>query len=552
MRRSMAVTVVVLAGALAAPARADVPRLGVVLVVDQLSMAQLDKWEDLLRDDGLRRLLGGAVARDARFFGAPTLTAHGHATLATGAYGGIHGIVGNDWWERGAGLQVAAHDPKYALLTGPTRPSDGTAPTQLLAPTLADSLRWSRPGAKVVALALKGRGAVMLGGARPDAAVWLDVPADRWTTSTWYAKELPAWVPKEPASGTALEWRRFEDPRLCALVRRAQRPAAAAECARVLAETRAGPDDDAVEGGGHGFGPTFPHALPAVGDARRGEVFVATPLADEALLSLAERAVASVGLGADDTPDLLTVSLSAFDYVGHDFGPESQESLDHLLRIDAALARLFAALDARLGRGAWVAALVADHGVKPSPAKAARVGLPAGVVDHAKLLAEAEAALDQLLGAREWLAPMVNSGFSYRDGALAGVDRARADAIVVDVVARVPGVAEVFPRSLFASRLALRGMAAVFARSWFDGRSPDFVVHPRPLWTWGDVAGHGSAYLADVRVPFAVFRGGRAPLRIEGTIDVASLAPTLALVLGVAPPAAAEAGVLVGVVEQLR
>jgi hypothetical protein len=547
MRWLAVVGILVLVGA---PARAEAPRLGVVLVVDQLSMAQLDKWEDVLRDDGLRRLLGGSVARDARYFGAPTLTAHGHATLSTGAYGARHGIVGNEWWERGAGLQVAGRDEQSRLLTGER--GAGASPRQLQAPTLADSLRWSRPGAKVVALSLKARGAVFLGGARPDAALWFDDAADRWTTSDYYAAALPSWVPGEAVTGAATAWTRFAAPGLCALLGKNKRSREPAACAQELAERRAGRDDEPVEGGRHGFGATFPHGLPAPGAANRGEVFSGTPLADEALAGLAVRAIEGAGLGADEVPDLLTVSFSGFDYVGHDFGPESQESFDHLLRLDAALAGLLATLDARVGKGAWVAALVADHGVRPTPGKAAAEGQAAGIIDRAKLRADAEAALDAAMGARDWLGPMANTGVSFRDGVVSAAERGRADALVVESMEAAPGVSEVFPRSLFASQAALRGAAAVFARSWFDGRSPDFVVHSKPLWTWGDVASHGSAYLADVRVPFALYRGGRTAQRIGGTIDVASLAPTFALVLGAAPPAAAEAGILTEVVEGLK
>src|SRR5690606_7998060 len=104
----------------------------------------------------------------------------------------------------------------------------------------------------------------------------------------------------------------------------------------------------------------------------------------------------------------------------HDFGPESHESLDHLLRIDAAIARLLSHLDSKVGRGAYVVGLAADHGVKPTPGKARSAGLSAGTIDTTKMIAEAEAALDAVLGQKDWLGPFVNTGFSYRDGVLAG------------------------------------------------------------------------------------------------------------------------------------
>ncbi len=529
------------------------PKLAVVVVIDQLSMGQIDQYEDLFGEGGFRRLLQeGTVARDARYTGAPTLTSHGHTSLATGSYASHHGIVGNDWWERGKGKVCVGHDDRYKLLSRETTERDGTAPTQLRAPTLADALRWSHPGARVVTLSLKDRGAILFGGARPRATVWYDNVSDRWTTSTYYAPELPAWVPKGAVSGDVAEWTRLADPRLCTLLPSKERGGGPAECARKLYDLRAGLDDDPAEHGDAGFEPPFPHKLAPPGSPKRGKMFLTSPYADETLFALAEKAIVAEELGADDIPDLLFISASSFDYLGHDFGPESHESLDALLREDASIARLLKTLDAKVGKGKYVFALSADHGVKPAPGKVERDGQSAGTIDIAAMLKDADAALDAAFGARDYLSPMLNCGFSYKDGALDGIDRTRADGIVLEIVRRTTGVADAYPRSLFMSALALRGDAEPYGRSYFDGRSPDFIVNPRPLWTWGDVASHGTPYVADTRVPVLFYRGGRAPMRVDGTIDVVSLTPTLALILGSPPPAAAQAGILTQVVDHLR
>ncbi len=537
----------------AEPAQAaDRPRLAVVLVVDQLSMGQLERADELLGPGGFTRLLSqGAVARDARYLAAPTVTAHGHATLATGAYASRHGIVANDWWEPEAGHVHVGHDPRYRLLTrADLAPRDATAPTQLLAPTLADMLKLSHPGSRVAALSLKDRGAILVGGARPDAAIWFDKKTDRWTTSSYYAGELPAWVPRSAVSEGVEVWNRLENKRFCALAK--MRQEATARCAEMLYGQRAGSDADPDEGGEGGLGATFPHRLVPPSHAHRGAQFFHTPLADEALYALAATAVDALGLGQDDVPDLLTISASAFDAVGHDFGPESQESLDALLRIDRALEAFLDRLDAKVGKGRYVVALAADHGSRPASLRARRMGLQAGRFDSAELVARAERALDEALGPRDWLGTLGDVGFSYRPHVLDGVDRSRADEVVMGSLRGVEGVAAVHARSLFTSQLALRGDAALYARSYFDGRSPDFIVQTRPLWNWDDVSSHGSPYASDQRIPLLFHRGARASLAIHGTVEPTSLAPTLASILGVLTPAGAEGAVLTEVVERLR
>lgn len=536
----------------ASVAHAEPPRLVVQLVVDQLSMAQLDRASDLLSRDGFGRLLTqGFIARDARYLGGPTVTAHGHATLATGAYGARHGIVANKWYEPGRGMVHVCHDDRYKLVTRETRPWDCTSPAHLMAPTVADALRWSRPNAKVVTVSLKDRASVLSGGGRPDAAVWYDHLSDRWTTSTYYGA-LPAWVPTTAPSAGITSWTRLADQRLCAFLPADVRPKDPAACAEKLAVLRAGLDDDPVERGFIGFDPPFPHGLPPEGSEKRGRVFKATPLADEALLQLAVRAIEGAKLGADETPDLLVVSLSAFDTIGHDFGPESHESLDALLRIDRALATFLGALDRHVGQGRWVLALSADHGVQPTPAKAARAGLSAGTIDTTQLPRVAVDGLKEVgLVPGEGFAEFVNVGLSFvKPPPLE--DRSRADSGVIEALRRVPGVADVYPRTLLLSGNALSSDAAFYARTYFDGRSPDFIVQPRPLWTFGDVASHGTSYIADTRVPFIFLRGGRSGGEIDGVVDIASFAPTLAGIAGVAPPAAAEGATRTEVVRALK
>jgi len=274
-------------------------------------------------------------------------------------------------------------------------------------------------------------------------------------------------------------------------------------------------------------------------------------MADEALFALARRAVEGEELGADEIPDLLTVSASAFDAIGHRYGPESHEALDALLRLDAALASFFAFLDGHVGAGQYVVVFSADHGVQPTPARLTRNGVNAGMVDVDAVAKSAEAALVAAFGPGPYLTPFIDIGFSFLDRSKI-IDTVRAEQIVIEAARKHAGVKHVFPRSMFQSHAALRGEAAHYARSYFEGRSADFIIQPHAGWTWGGTASHGTTYLADSRVPLAFYRGGRAPLVVAGPVETISLAPTLAQILGSAPPFAAEGAILTAVAEHLK
>ena len=323
---------------------AERPRLGVLLVVDQLSVAHFDARLPGATG-GFRRLVAeGFRFRDARNRGAPALTALGHATIATGAYASVHGIVGNDWYDAALKRPVyVCEDPRYRILGREPVPGDGTAPSRMRAGTLGDALKAAYPEAKTVAIAGKDRAAMLLVGFSANAAVWMDHVVPRFTSSNVYGSALPAWV--EPVNErlatvmtAGMQW---SLPR--------------------GGFTGASPPAWATDV--FGFGRSFPHVVnPKASALEQTEQILHTPLINDCLVDLALAAVQAEKLGADDVPDLLTVSFSTFDKVLHAFGPDSPEAAAVFSELDAQLTRLLAGLDQRVGKGKYVVALTADHG----------------------------------------------------------------------------------------------------------------------------------------------------------------------------------------------
>ncbi len=353
-------------------------RLVVLVMFDQLraDLIARQDWREHFGTAGFRRLQDdGAWFTHCHYPYAITSTGPGHASMLTGAPPAATGIVNNEWYDRAAkGEAYCAGDIRYRLVPEkaadvPTaKPKQAGAPTRLLAPTVADVLkRYNGGRGKVFGVSLKDRSAILPSGQRPDGAFWFD---GRFVTSTYYADAVPKWVAAFNASGNAdsyfgKDWVKSR--------------------AELDYDKLAGPDNGEGEGTGVGQGTTFPHPMNG-GKDKAGKPFADvtaagasyygalanSPFGNELLLDFAKTCIDAEHLGADDEPDLLTVSFSSNDLIGHTWGPDSHEVLDVTLRSDAVLAGLLAHLDAKVGQGKYAVILTADHGICPLPEFAAK------------------------------------------------------------------------------------------------------------------------------------------------------------------------------------
>lgn len=466
--RVVALCGVLAVGFWAGPVRAaERPRLGVLIVIDQLSAdtfrARLPK-----ATGGLARMVKEGYAFDeARYEAAPTITSVGHATIATGAWGQQHGIAANEWLEAATGQpRRSTEDARYQVLGRAPDARDGTAPTWLELPTLADAVRSGDEAAQAVCIAGKDRAAILLAG-RAGLAVWLDGDAPRFTTSSFYAKEAPPWTQAVNARlGKAV----LEGAFAWGLPR----------------------------GGVTGLGPK----LPSPDGTPLSERMEWQAAFDSAQVDLALDAVKALGLGRDETPDLLTLSFSAHDRVGHHFGPDAPEALEAFLHLDRELGRLLTGLDALVGRGRYVVVMTSDHGVAPVAELSKARGLDAGRLDVAGLQQRLTEELDATLGKATWFSGYRTPGYTF---APAQRERAKKAFGRLRAVARAwPGVFDV----LASWDLPPTPLGALYRAGLAEGRAPDLIVVPRPYWTYGvrSGTGHSSPWLYDRRVPLEIGR----------------------------------------------
>ncbi|MCX4245228.1 alkaline phosphatase family protein [Paraliomyxa miuraensis] len=509
------------------------PRLVVLLVIDQLPSWSFEPRRHLFRSGFARLLERGVYVPHAELPYAASSTAPGHAALATGRPPASTGIVANAWYERGSeSLRWAEHDDTDSLhpLGGDTVGS-GVSPRRLRGAGLATVLERATGGrSHTIALSLKARAAVMLGGHDADVAVFYDPAQVALTTSTYYGREPPAWLralAEQQPIAPRLAWRwQAEDPEL-------------------LARETGIPDDAPGESAPLGMSTRFPHDLGAAPEPHRA--LGVTPLADRLVLEAALHAISAEGLGLDDDPDLVAISLSAHDDIGHVYGPESWESLEHLLWLDRALGELLLALDERIGEDRYAIVVTSDHGATHTPEWSHAAGLDAWRVRPSDVEAAAEAAAQAIVGPGDWVldghGPTV-----YLDQAARSLPAELQDQVLdamAEAIADVPGVGLVMRTDRALGDCDQhRGTAALVCRSIDPERSGEIYFTPRPgsvvMSPPDQATGHGSANPDDRLVPAMILAPGLAPRRVPEPVSTLRIAGTVAHLLGVSLPDAAE------------
>jgi predicted AlkP superfamily pyrophosphatase or phosphodiesterase len=535
--------------ATSAPPAAPRPRLVVLVVFDQLRADYLDRWQSLFEEGGFRRLQqDGASFRNCHYPFAFTLTGPGHASLMTGCSPAKHGIVENTWYDRATGdLVYCTTTDRYQQVPPAETNSDakkkpaGASPDWLLVPTLGDALKEATAGrARVVVLSFKDRSAVLLAGRKPDVCCWFDT--GRFVTSSCYRDALPAWVAELNRGRPADRWFGRDWTRL--------RPDL--DYARF-----SGPDDVAAEGKGTGQGRTFPHPMTG-GLAQPGKDYYQalynSPFGNDLLLEVTKRAIDAEHLGRDDVPDLLCVSFSSNDPIGHCWGPDSQEVLDVTLRSDRTVRDLLAHLDARVGRGRYLLALTADHGVCPLPEVARSQGKDAGRIAPELLRGRAEEYLQKTFGQANgdkvrWIEAMTECWLYLNRRLLRerGLSAAEVEGALARWLQEQPGVQTAYTRTQLTHGLPANDVLGErVRRSFHPDRCGDVTVIVKPYYLldwWLTGTSHGTPHPYDTHVPLLIYGPGvRAGARPEAVTPLA-VAAVFARALGIKPPPGADAAV---------
>lgn len=521
----------------AAPASSGTPKLVVFLVVDGLPMRQVLGYRDQLQPDGFRRFLDrGAWFANAHYGHGHTVTAAGHAVMLTGAYPQRTGIISNEWRDPQTLAQVyCTGDKDYEYIDSKTEPLAGTSPRNLLAETVGDVLRTRDPASKVIGISGKDRGAILPAGHKGTAYMYMS-ESGQFASSTYYMQKHPAWV---TAFNAAKPADAFFGKTWAPLLPEA-------------AYARSVPDGQSWQvNGGNG------NRLPAVLGAKMdgpGPRFYAnilpSPFGDELTLAFARAAIEAEQLGADDKPDILSVSLSSHDYINHAFGPESRLSHDHFLHLDRYLQGFFQYLDAKVGAGNYVAMLTADHGFADTPEWARSQGRDAARANPTQLGRQLNDGLVAKFGAGAWVQGMSASGLllDRKLAAAQGIAFADLQKETKALLLKMDGIADVFTEAQLRSDDRSTPHLEQMRKSWHPDRAAPLQIVVKPGWLFGSRpqgSSHGTPYSYDTHVPILAWGAqwvGRG--EVKERVEVADIAPTLAKILRLRAPAQAQGQVL--------
>ncbi len=505
------------------------PALVVSVVVDQLASWTFERYQPLLPDDGFfrRATQHGAYVPRVAYPQANTSTAAGHTTIYTGVAAAEHGAVANRVWRRQRNATVPAFDDGVHEVHG--REGSYASPAAIATETVADALyRQSDGRARTLSISLKDRGAIPGGGSNAEAVLWYDPNQGRFTSSDYYG-DLPSWLSDWQAERPLDTW---------------LEPWSPLDEASLASEL--GPDGRPGEGDYLGLDAKFPHDPRQTEDPK--SAFRLMPASTNAIFDLALRGVRDLELGSRGEAELLALAISANDYVGHTFGPESWEYVDALIRLDRDLADFVDALEDEVGA---VSVLVtSDHGVARLPEASGADGYASGRLFSDEVEAALEDALTGALGTGDWISAF-SSPFVYlteraRDPEL----RDESIRVAKETLEELPGVHAAYgvrdEDMLRASSESLE--RAVFLSLGGDVEPDVYVVLERHYtldagMPRGFGSNHGSPWRYDREVP--VFAAGpEVPsfTSADAPSDMRQVAATLARLLDIErPEGAAEA-----------
>ena len=534
--------------AFSAPAetRAERPKLVVAISIDQFPQEYLQRFRNYFIEGGFSQLLNsGAVFTNAMHNQSATFTGPGHAVISTGAYGHRNGIVGNAWYDRTAKRNMFCVEDAQTKLIGV--PGTGRSPANLTTGTFGDQLRMAGSfHPRVVSISGKDRAAILMGGKLANGAYWVEDSI--FTSSTYYMEQLPEWVRAYNKNG-----------RINSFFGR--------EWERALPEeeyTFLGPDDQPFEDGGKGLGRTFPHKV--VGDNPSSitgsfyDALLTSPFGNELVLDFAKEAIRAERLGQRGVTDVLCISLSSNDYVGHAFGPQSHEVMDMTLQTDRQLADFFAYLGETIGLDHCLIVLSSDHGVAPIPEwiRTTNGRVEAKRVDGATVKEAAGTALTKAFGAppkgTAWVEAM-SGGNIYLHREVLQTKKVALDVasrVVAGALAELPTIAGAYAAADLRSHASGRTLADLMSRSYYPARSGDIVFAFQAYqFEGGGTTGttHGSPFAYDRHVPVILMGPGVRKGVYSGEASPADIAPTISVMLGAELPPSCEGRVLAEALE---
>ncbi|MFT4679487.1 MAG: putative AlkP superfamily pyrophosphatase or phosphodiesterase [Litorivivens sp.] len=505
------------------------PKLVVGIVIDQMRYDYLTRYYDDFCEGGFKRLMGeGFMSHDHHFSYAPTFTGPGHASIYTGTSPAVHGIIANDWYDRKLGKVMYCASDSTSIPVGTEQAAAKMSAYRMLSSTLCEELELATQGeSKTIGIALKDRSSLLPVGSGGDAAYWyMGGTEGNWISCEDYMSELPSWVQKFNGEGHSAEllkqdWELLLDP-------------------KEYNESHA--DNNPYEGKMVGkVSPTFPYDLEALAPANGNfSILKGVPHGNTITIEFAKAAIEAEQMGADDITDLLALSFSATDYVGHRFGVDAMETQDIYLRLDREIEAFLNYLDEKIGLENVSLFVTGDHGSPHVPSYLEHQKMNGGYWQPGNMVEDVKAMLNTRYGQGEWVLNYSNDQFFLNHDLIwdSKIDIADMQSDIAAYCLKIEGVHTTITASSLMMSEFNNGIHHVIQSGYMAKRSGDVMVVTNPGWiTYGRTGTtHGSPFAYDTHVPLILFGNGIAPADHYKRTYIKDIAPTVAAIMGIQMP----------------
>lgn len=512
------------------------PKLVVGIVVDQMRYDYLTRFESKYGEGGFKRMMReGFNCKNNHFNYVPTYTGPGHASVYTGTTPKYHGIIGNNWYDKTIKKSVYCAGDETVEPIGTTNRAGKMSPHRMQTTTFSDENKLFTQGrGKTIGISLKDRGAILPAGHTANAAYWFHGRDEgSWITSSFYMNELPKWVSEFNSSDAAESYLKVWDT-----------------VYDISTYIESGSDENTFEMGFKGKDKaTFPYDLKALSKNNRGfDILKATPYGNSLTADFAMAAIKGEQLGKDIITDVLAVSFSATDYVGHNFGVNSKEVEDTYIRLDKDLERLFKYLDETVGEGEYTVFLTADHGAIDVPSYLQSVKIPAGYLDNKATKTQFEKYVQNKFGSSKLVEDVSNNQIflnrKYIDNL--GLNINDVQESMVNELITYKRVDKVFSAYTMTTTNFTTGIELLLQNGYNQKRSGDIIMVPDPNYISYSKTGstHGSGLNHDTHVPLLFFGKGITNGETYEKTVIPDIAPTISALLGISFPNGATGEVL--------
>ncbi len=504
------------------------PKLVVGIVVDQMRYDYLTRFDSKFGDGGFKRMIReGFNCKNNHFNYVPTYTGPGHTSVYTGTTPKYHGIIGNNFYDKEIKEMVYCAGDDSVESVGTAHNAGKMSPHRMQTTTFGDENRlFTQMRGKTIGISLKDRGAILPAGHTANAAYWFHgMDEGLWISSTFYMNDLPQWVKDfnatEKAESYLKEWNTLYD---------------------ISTYTESGTDENTFEGGFTGKEKaTFPYDLKALSKDNRGfDILKATPYGNSLTADFAMEAIKAENLGEDEITDVLAVSFSATDYVGHNFGVNSKEIEDTYIRLDKDLERFFEFLDATVGKGEYTVFLTADHGAIDVPQYLQSMKIPAGYLDNRATKTRFDKYVLAKFNYSKLIENVSNNQIflnrKYVDSV--GLNINDVQERMVNELIGYKNVDKVFSAHTMTTTDFTTGIESLLQNGYSQKRSGDILIVPDPDYISYGLTGstHGSGLNHDTHVPLLFFGKGIKQGETFDKTVIPDIAPTISALLGISFP----------------